>query len=126
MGDYRQARDRLSEASTTQVNQADLSQALVRILAAAPDAAVRDGRRAVAIMRDVVQRQSGPEQREAMAMAYAEAGEFGQAVAWQRKALEAAEAARRDPHLVDQMQQNLILFERGEPCRIPWRAGTMP
>jgi tetratricopeptide (TPR) repeat protein len=126
VGDYRQARDRLSEASLTHVDHADISQALARILAAAPDAAVRDGRRAVAIMQAVVQQQAGPEQSEAMAMAYAEAGDYGQAIEWQRKAIGAADAAGRDPHVRDQMQQNLILFERKEPCRIPWRAGTMP
>ena len=78
-------------------------------------------------MQDVVQQQqAGPEQSEAMAMAYAEAGDYGQAVAWQRRAIGAAEVAGRNPHVRDQMQQNLILFERREPCRIPWRAGTMP
>jgi tetratricopeptide (TPR) repeat protein len=126
MGDYRQSRDRLSEANKLHPAHADLSQALARILAAAPDAAVRDGRRAVAIMQDVVRQQPGPEQSEAMAMAYAEAGDFGQAVAWQRKAVEAAEAARRDPLVRNEMQQNVILFERGEPSRTPWRPGTMP
>ena len=85
-----------------------------------------DGRRAVAIMQEVIQRQAGPEQSEAIAMAYAEAGDYPQAVAWQRKAVAAAEEAGRDPHIREQMQQNLILFGRGEPCRIPWRTGTMP
>jgi tetratricopeptide (TPR) repeat protein len=126
MDDYRQARDRLSDANKTHPTDADLSQALARILSAAPDAAIRDGRRAVAIMRDVVGRQAAPEQSEAMAMAYAEAGDYPQAVEWQRKAIAAADATGRDPHLRDQMQQNLILFERREPCLIPWRAGTMP
>jgi tetratricopeptide (TPR) repeat protein len=126
MGDYRQARDRLSEANKTHPNHADIGQALARILAAAPDAAVRNGVRAVAIMQDVLRQQTGPEQSEALAMAYAEAGDYGQAVAWQRKAIGAAEASRRDPLVRDQMQQNLILFERREPSRIPWRPGTMP
>jgi tetratricopeptide (TPR) repeat protein len=126
LGDYRQARERLAEARNAHPTHADISEALVRILAAAPDGAVRDGRRAVAIMQEVIQRQAGPEQSEAMAMAYAEAGDFPQAVAWQRKAVAAAEAAGRDPHLRDQMLANLSQFERGEPCRIPWRAGTMP
>ncbi len=61
-----------------------------------------------------------------MAMAYAEAGDYPQAVAWQRKAVAAAEAAGRDPHVRELMQQNLILFGSGEPSRIPWRAGAMP
>lgn len=126
MGDYRQSRNRLLEANKAHPAHADISQALARILAATPDSALRDGRRAVAIMQDVVKQQPGPEQSEAMAMAYAEAGEFGQAVAWQRKAVEAAEAARRDPLVRDEMVQNLLLFERGEPSRIPWRPGTMP
>ena len=41
--------------------------------------------------RRSLKRQAGPEQSEAMAMAYAETGDYRQAVAWQRKAIGAAE-----------------------------------
>lgn len=126
MGQYQQARDRLTEATSAHPNQPDLLQALARLLAAAPDPRVRDGRRAVALMQELVKVQRTPELNETMAMAYAETGEYQQAVGWQREAMTAAEQAGRDLHVRQQMTENLRLFERGEPCRTPWREGTMP
>jgi tetratricopeptide (TPR) repeat protein len=123
---YQQARDLLAEATKADPNQPDLVQALARLLSAAPDANARDGRLAVVMMQTLVKQQRTPELLETMAMAYAEAGDYQQAVARQREAMTAAEQAGRDPHLRQQMAQNLRLFERGEPCRIPWRDGTMP
>ncbi len=126
LGRYREARDRLIEAMKLHPNQPALGEALARVLAAAPDSQVRDGRRAVTLMHELVKGQTSPEAMEAMAMAYAETGEYLQAVAWQGKAIAAAERAGRDPHVAKQMTENLQLFEQGRPCRTPWREGTMP
>lgn len=126
MGQYQQARNRLADATNAQPNQPDLPQALVRLLAAAPDARVRDGRLAVAMLQELVKQPRTPELLETMAMAYAETGDYQQAVARQREAITAAEQAGRDLYLRQQMTRNLRLFERGEPCRTPWRDGTMP
>jgi tetratricopeptide (TPR) repeat protein len=126
MGRYREARDLLAEALKVQANQPALGEALARVLAAAPDDQVRDGRRAVSVMQELVEGQPSPEVIEAMAIAYAEVGEYQQAVAWQRRAIGAAERAGRDSHSVKQMTENLRLFEQGKPCRTPWREGTMP
>jgi tetratricopeptide (TPR) repeat protein len=123
---YQQARDRLSDATKAHPDHPDLVQALARLLAAAPDARVRDGGRAIALMQGLVKQQRTPELDETMAMAYAEAGEYQQAVAWQREAIAAAEQAGRELHVRQQMTENLRLFQRGEPCRIPWREGMMP
>jgi tetratricopeptide (TPR) repeat protein len=125
-GQYQQARDRLTDATNAHPNHPDLVQALARVLAAAPDARVRDGRRAVALVQALGKVQRTPELSETMAMAYAEVGDYQQAVEWQREAMAAAEQARRDPHLRQQMVENLELFQRGEPSRMPWRPGTMP
>src|SRR6185503_17761980 len=100
--------------------------ALARLLAAAPDAKVRDGRLAVALLEDLMKQPHPPELAETMAMAYAETGDFQRAVALQRSAIAGAEQAGRDPHVRQQMTANLVLFQRGEPCRVPWRDGTMP
>lgn len=123
---YQQARDRLTDAMKAHPDQPNLIQALARLLAAAPDARVRDGARAVGLMERLVTRQRTPERNETMAMAYAEAGDYQQAVAWQREAIAAAEQTGRELHVRQQMAENLQLFQRGEPCRIPWRPGTMP
>jgi tetratricopeptide (TPR) repeat protein len=126
LGQYRAARDRLLEAQKVHPNQPALVEALARVLAAAPDQQVRDGRRAVTLMQELVNRQPSPEAIEAMAMSSAEAGDYRQAVAWQGKAIAAAERTGRDPNVVKQMVENLRLFQQGKPCREPWRAGTMP
>jgi tetratricopeptide (TPR) repeat protein len=125
---YQQARDRLVDATTVFPGHPDLVQALARILSASPDPRARDGRRALAMAEELVKRQPTPEGIEALAMAYAESADYQQAVAWQQKAISAAEQAGRNPHIGKQMAENLSMFQRGEPCRIPWRVGvgTMP
>jgi tetratricopeptide (TPR) repeat protein len=123
---YQQARARLSEALQLDPAQPDLSHALARLLAAAPDDRVRDGRRAIALMQPLVGHQPTAEMLETMAMACAEAGEFDRAVAWQQKAIDAAGRAGRELLTRQQMAANLDLFQRRSPSRIPWREGTMP
>jgi tetratricopeptide (TPR) repeat protein len=123
---HQQARDRLIEATDAYPDNLDLRQALARLLAASPDAAVRDGRRALMLMEQPLKQPRTPELDETLAMAYAETGSFQQAAAVQRRAIAGAEQAGRDPHLRRQMAENLRLFERGQPCRVPWREGTMP
>jgi len=123
---YQQARDRLSEALKVDPDQPEVSNALARLLAAAPDDRVRDGGRAVDVMQPLVTRQPTAEMLETMAMARAELGDYEQAAAWQRKAMDAAAQAGRENDIRQQMAANLELFERRVPCRIPWREGTMP
>jgi tetratricopeptide (TPR) repeat protein len=122
LGRYQQARDRLTDATTVHPDHPDLIQALARVLAAAPDPRVRDGRRAVALMQRLASQPRTPDLDEATAMAYAETGDYQQATAWQRQALAAAE----HPQVQRQRTENLRLFERGEPSRMPWRDGVMP
>jgi hypothetical protein len=55
-----------------------------------------------------------------MAMAYAEVGDFKQAVAVQREVLDAARKAGFTAAAA-RLSQNLRLYERGQPCRTPWR-----
>ena len=126
LGRYREARDQLAEAAKAHPNQPAIGEALARVLAAAPDDQVRDGRRAVTLTQELVKGQPSPEAIEAMAIAYAEIGEYQQAVVWQGRAIAAAERAGRDPHIAKQMTENLRLFQQGKPCRTPWREGTMP
>jgi len=123
---YEAARDRLTEAVQLYPDQADFVHALVRLLAAAPDDRVRDGRRAVALMGGVLKQQPTAEMEETMAMALAELGNYEQARTWQRQAIATAQRVGLDPQVRLQMAENLRLFERNVPCRVPWRDGTMP
>jgi tetratricopeptide (TPR) repeat protein len=112
---YQEARDRLTE----------FPHALVRLLAAAPDDRVRDGRRAMAIMQGLLAKERRTvEIGEMMAMTLAELGQYIEAVAWQRESMAAAERTGRHD-LVERLAENLRLYERREPCRTPWRDDTL-
>jgi tetratricopeptide (TPR) repeat protein len=114
---YGEARDRLREDMERYPDRPAFVHALVRLLAAAPDAALRDGHAALALMREVLAREArGAEVAELMAMTQAELGQFGEAVTWQREALAAAERLSR-PDLVGRLTDALQRYERRQPCR---------
>jgi tetratricopeptide (TPR) repeat protein len=126
LGRYRDARDRLRDAMTRYPESDFFAHALVRLLAAAPDAAVRDGRAAISLMEPLLEK--GPrtyQVSEMMAMSLAEVGQFGDAVSWQREAITGAESVGR-PDLAKRMTEMLSKYERHEPCRIPWRRDDPP
>ena len=117
LGRYREARDRLQEAIQEYPNRPEFVHALVRLLTAAPDAAIRDGQHALELMRDVLSREPrGVEVSELMAMTQAELGQYGEAVTWQREALAAAERLSR-PDLVRRLTEALARYEHRQPCR---------
>ena len=119
---YREAGDRLAEAIDLYPNELSFMRAAARLLAAAPDDRVRDGRRALEMVHTLLSRQPRTiELVETMAMASAEMGQYGAAVMSQREAIEAAERiGRRDA--LQRLADNLKRYEAGRPCRTPWRA----
>lgn len=119
---YAEARDRLAEAMAIYPNEAAFPHALARVLAAAPDDRVRDGRRAVALVQDLLNRlPHGLELLETAAMAQAEVGQYDNAVMWQREAIAAADRSGR--HDIAQLiTDHLSLYGAHRPCRMPWRA----
>jgi tetratricopeptide (TPR) repeat protein len=117
---YRDARDWLEASVRSQPNQVELAHTLARVLAAVPDNSVRDGHRAVALMQEVLKTQQTIDAGETMAMALAETGQYGEAVSWQHEAIDAAtQGGRQD--LLKGLNENLLRYERREPCRTPWR-----
>lgn len=121
---YASARDRLVEATRLHAGDPDLSHALARLLAAAPDDLVRDGARAMALMEGLLAGPRSVDLGETMAMVLAEVGNYAEAAALQRELIAVAEQQMAD--LVPGMTENLRLYEQGQPCRIPWRDGEMP
>jgi tetratricopeptide (TPR) repeat protein len=117
---FQEARDRLADAVRTYPDQPGFAHALARLLAAAPDARVRDGQRAMVLMQELLKAQRTLEMMQTMAMTLAELGEYDEAVNWQRHAIAAAAQAQR-PDLSSRLQENLRLYENREPCRTPWR-----
>ena len=125
LGRYQEARGRLEEAAARHPDQPMFTKALARLLAAAPDARARDGRRALALVQELLARERSFDLGEAMAMALAEVGRYAEAASWQREVMSMADRAGR-PDLVRLMAGSLRLYERGEPCRTPWRDDEMP
>jgi tetratricopeptide (TPR) repeat protein len=114
---YREARDRLREDVQRYPDRPEFVHTLVRLLTAAPDAAVRDGQQALGLMRGVLAREPrGIEVDELMAMTQAELGQYGEAMTWQREALAAAERLSR-PDLVRRLTEMLARYEHRQPCR---------
>jgi tetratricopeptide (TPR) repeat protein len=117
---YQEARDRLVEAMNIYPTQPAFARALARLLAAAPDDRVRDGRRAMAMTQQLLKQQQTLDLGETMAMTLAELGQYEQAVTFQREVMAAARKAGGD-NLVRPLLENLELYERRKPCRTPLR-----
>lgn len=125
---YREARDRLIEARRIHPGEPELTDLLVRLLAAAPDDGVRDGRQAMALVQELLKGSPRavarpgipfpPDVRETLAMTLAELGRYDEAAKWQREAIAGAEQAGR-ADLGRLMTANLALYEHGSPCRTP-------
>jgi tetratricopeptide (TPR) repeat protein len=116
---YQEARDRLTDAMKTYPDQPGFAHALARLLAAAPDDRVRDGRKALALLEPLLKQQKTIGLAETKAMALAEAGQFEEAAVWQREAMTGA--GQTQPDTQARLSENLKLYESRKPCRIPWR-----
>jgi tetratricopeptide (TPR) repeat protein len=115
---YAEARQRLKEALQAIPLGRSLANAGARLLAAAPDAAVRDGEQALRLARQLMQVEPRPEYSETLAMALAEVGQFDEALEIQRQLLSGAESAKLEA-LIPRLRANLERYERGEACRDP-------
>ena len=116
---YQDARAWLSDAVTRHPDQPALAHALARLLAAAPDDRVRDGRRAMEIVQELLKEDKSTDLGETMAMAFAELGDYDRAAGVQRGVM----AAARDAGLqqsIRRMEENLRLYENHRPCRTLW------
>ncbi len=120
LGRYGEARDQLSAGMMTFPEHMGFPHALARVLAAAPDDRVRDGRRALALIEGVLQRDKSTNTGEALAMALAELQRFDEAAAVQRDLIAAARQAG-DPQLARALGDNLGRYQARRPSRIMWR-----
>jgi tetratricopeptide (TPR) repeat protein len=122
---YDEARTRLAEGMHTHPGEPMFRHALARLLAAAPDDRVRDGRRALQLVDELIKRQQTIELAETTAMALAELGRSREAATVQRDALAAAKQAGLGG-VERRILENLRLYERGQPCRTPFREDELP
>ncbi len=112
-------RQRLESAYARDPTNTDFAYLLGALLAASPDAAVRNGPRAVTVARALYQAKHTPQYGELLAMAYAQVGDFSKATDLQTEALATAVAQGRTD-LQSRLLANLSLFQANKPCRSPW------
>jgi hypothetical protein len=87
------------------------------VLAAAPDASVRDGARALDLARSLVERETTIDHVETLAMALAELGRFDDAIHWQERAIERETATGEDSTA---SRRRLELYHAHHAVREPW------
>ncbi len=123
VGSYARARTLLEDAATALPSDPDIADALARVLAAAPDPAVRDPGRALRLVATLVRNQQGNplEVGITLAMALAAVGQFQQAAAYQQAVIGQLEASHQDV-LARSLRQNLIRYQQGKTCQAPWAA----
>lgn len=121
----REARTHLETALRAAPDATALSHGLARVLAAAPDARVRDGVRAREIVERLVGQGRTLDLGETLAMALAELGEFERAAAVQRDLISAATRAGLTA-VVTRLSANLAAYERRQACRVPWTEQEWP
>jgi len=117
-GRYGAARAWLIEGRRSHPDHPEFVDLLVRVLAAAPDANVRDGRMAAELGEQLVRQARSWRTLEALAMALAETGQWDAAIARQREAIDAL--ARINSAASGPLVENLRRYERHQPCRVPW------
>lgn len=118
----RSAVEALRHAVTAAPSNQEPRLLLARILAASPDAAVRDGASSLEMAREQFESQPTLAVAETIAAALAELGEFDQAVDWQRVALDRVEAAGRADDL-PWVRERLLLYRSRRPLRESWADG---
>ncbi len=122
---YREAREAFAEGTKRFADQPLFKLALARLLAAAPDDQVRDGRRALALVDEVAKGAQSIELAETAGMALAEVGRFDEAVRVQNDVLTAARNGNLEP-VVRRATENLRKYERREPSRRPFAEDELP
>ena len=114
---YADARRKLQEGLTALPRDGQLAHILARLLATSPDDEVRDGALALRLALSVYEVKKLYDTGETVAMAYAEVGEFEQAIEMQRTLIAQAEAAD-DTARLESLRHRLTAYQRGEPWRV--------
>jgi len=123
-GRHDEALRTLERAHAAMPDDSRIASALARMLAACPEADLRDGGRAVELIENTVgDGQMNLAQVQTLAMAHAADGEFRKAIQWQQRAIDAARKMNRHG-LVRVLEGNLELYRGERPCTTPWPPPT--
>jgi tetratricopeptide (TPR) repeat protein len=98
----------------------DIAFALARLLAACPEAEVRDGERALGLARNVFAARPTPRHAQLIAQALAELDRCVEAAEWQQKVVGSA-VEEGAAEFLESLEADLARYRRGPPCRVPAR-----
>jgi tetratricopeptide (TPR) repeat protein len=123
----REAISSLQKALGLQPASPDIEERLAWMLAAAPQPFLRDGPRAVELAMKACQASGGrdPDCLRTLAAAYAQAGDFSNAVKIAQDALQLA-AAQPDRALANELPREIKLYQSGRPFEDPRWQGKQP
>jgi len=121
LGRFLEARDRLNVAVATHRDRPEFLHMLSRLLAVAPDDRVRDGRRALELVENLLEGGRTTELGETLAMALAEVGDYDRAASIQRAIL-AVVRRGGSPDAAQRLERNLRLYETRRPTRTFWES----
>jgi tetratricopeptide (TPR) repeat protein len=118
MGETRYAVDHFYKALELQPDNIKILTHLAWLLAASEDTAISDPAAAVKFAQEACEltKYEQPEALDTLAVAYASAGKFPQAIETTQKALELAIAAGKE-NLALEIEERLRLYRAGQPCR---------
>jgi len=119
-GDNELATDDLEEDLEVLPQSLPLKHLLARLLATVPDDAVRDGDRSVELAQEVFDQVTSVDHAETLAMAWAESGDFDEAIRWQQRALDLLPEGA-DPGQSEAARRRLEQYQSGQACREPWK-----
>ena len=125
-GDTAAARRDLETALAKHPSDPRVADTLARVLATAPEAAVRDGAMAADIAAKLVDAMPSTQHAETMAMALAELGRFEDAAQIEEQAIASMEQAGETGSALAGARRRLEQYRRREPVRAPWLEGRAP
>ncbi len=115
---YAEAKIELEKGLALSPDNYVLCHQMARILAAAPDPALRDGKRALQLAEKALLTDPNWEHMESVALAYAELGDCSKATTYLQRALTAAAQTPNHPRLPE-LRAALTRSMQGPPCRPP-------
>jgi len=123
MGKVQESLSHWHEAIRLEPNNALAISEMAHVLAASPEASDRNGEEALKLAEQAVQLSSGqdPEYLGTLAIAYANAGRFPEALHTAHRALELA-MQQNQSELVRQLNSEIRTYEAGQPFRDTWRS----
>ncbi len=123
LGRFQQAR-RVLEDGLEKGEDADLTQALARLLALCPDEAACDPARALELADGAYRAEASPVHAETLALALAASGRFDEAVKLQTELVSAAKEAGAPAEILAAMERTLESYRRGARPHAPGDLAT--